>query len=839
MRGEICHPKAGMAMPGRRRKLARALLAHALLGGTMLSTLAIAGVASATQPASAQQVAQAEAVHDFAIAPQPLAGALDRFAERTGLSFAYRSDAVAGLSSPGLTGSFTATEGLRRLLAGTGAAFQFTGASTVTITRPEAQGAVTLDTVAVEGRRAPETASGPVEGFVATRSATGTKTDTPLIETPQAINVVTRDQMEAQGSTTLTESLRYTPGVVAQYGNNDVRHDWLTVRGFTPGRYLDGMRLPFGARGYSQPRIEPFGLERVEVLKGPASLLYGQGNPGGTVNMVKKRPTEEEVREIELQTGSFDRMQAAIDLGGKANDEGTLLYRMVALGRKSDTQFDYVEEEKVYVAPSLTWLASDNTKVTFFGEYQEIDAPGGGGAPALPAVGTLYPGSQGTLPRETFVGEPGYDHFKNRQWFVGYELDHRIDDTWSLRQNLRYGDVDTDSQRVQAYCATSPCDPSALGRYAWAFPERARMLTVDNQAVAEFRTGSVAHKALVGFDYSYEDSTFEESQLTFLSAPFDAYNPTYGAAVSRLGTGMRIDQERRQIGLYLQDQMKIDRLTLVLGGRYDMADTDTRTRTATSDAGSAQDDRAFTGRVGAVYNFDNGLAPYASYSTSFQPASGSDRSGSAFDPTEGEQFEVGIKFQPAGSRSFITLAAYQLTQQNVLTPDPADTRFNTQTGEVRVRGLELEGKAQLTGGLSLIASYAYTDSEITKANANASGVSTEGNRLAFVPKHQAAAWLDYEMSSGPLNGLGFGAGARYIGQTYGDNANNYDVPGYTLIDAGIRYDLGKLGTSLEGVTVALDASNLFDKDYVATCLSATGCYMGVGRTVYATLKYRW
>ena len=310
---------------------------------------------------------------------EPLAGALDRFAERTGLSFAYRSDTVAGLSSPGLTGSFSATEGLRRLLAGTGTAFQFTGASTVTIIRPEAQGAVTLDTVAVEGRRAHETASGPVEGFVATRSATGTKTDTPLIETPQAINVVTRDQMEAQGSTTLTESLRYTPGVIAQYGNNDVRHDWLTVRGFTPGRYLDGMRLPFGARGYSQPRIEPFGLERVEVLKGPASLLYGQGNPGGTVNMVKKRPTEEEVREIELQTGSFDRMQAAIDLGGKANDEGTLLYRMVALGRKSDTQFDYVEEEKVYVAPSLTWLASDNTKVTFFGEYQEIDAPGGGG----------------------------------------------------------------------------------------------------------------------------------------------------------------------------------------------------------------------------------------------------------------------------------------------------------------------------------------------------------------------------------------------------------------------------------------------------------------------------
>ncbi|WP_269746873.1 TonB-dependent siderophore receptor [Oceanibaculum pacificum] len=477
--------------------------------------------------------------------------------------------------------------------------------------------------------------------------------------------------------------------------------------------------------------------------------------------------------------------------------------------------------------------------MTFFGEYQEIDAAGGGGAPALPAVGTLYPGSQGLLPRETFVGEPGYDHFNNEQWFAGYELDHRIDDTWSLRQNLRYGDVDTDSQRVQAFCATSPCDPAALGRYAWAFPESAQLLTVDNQAIAEFQTGSVAHKTLIGFDYSYEDSTFEESQLTMLSPPFNAYNPTYGTAVSRPPTAMRIDQERRQLGLYVQDQMKIDQMTLVLGGRYDWADTDTRTQTATSNTGAAQDDRAFTGRVGAVYTFDNGLAPYASYSTSFQPTSGTDSSGSPFDPMEGEQFEIGVKYQPTGGRSFITLSAYQLTQQNVLTPDPSNSRFNTQTGEVRMRGLELEGKAQLTGGLSLIASYAYTDSEITSANANASGINTQGNRLAFVPEHQAGAWLDYEMPAGALHGLGFGAGARYIGQTYGDNTNNYDVPGYTLVDAGIRYNLSLLKPSLKGMQLALDVSNLFDKEYVATCLSATGCYWGVGRTVYATLKYSW
>ncbi|WP_246663249.1 TonB-dependent siderophore receptor [Rhizobium sp. WL3] len=755
----------------------------------------------------------------------------------------YLSSAATGKTSPGFSGSATREQALSEILAGSGLTYSFANATTVAISAPTAaagnlasDGSTQLNTIEVQG----ENAWGPVDGIVATQSATGTKTGTPLKNTPQAVNVVTRDQMEAQGAATVTQVLRYTPGVVAQYSDTDVRHDWLTVRGFTPGRYRDGLRLPFGARGYSQPKIEPYGLERAEVLKGPASVLYGQGLPGGMLNMVSKRPQDEEIREVELQYGSHDRFQAAFDVGGKLDEDGAFLYRLVGVGRLSDTQYDYVEERKGYIAPSFTFKPDEGTSLTLLGEYQNIDSPGGGGAPALTANGTLNLNGYAELPRNAFLGEPGYDRFKNEQAFVGYEFSHEFDDTWTFKQNLRYGYVDTDTQRVQAFCLAA-CDPSAQLRYAWAFPESSRLFTVDNQAIARFSTGDVSHTAIFGLDYSFENSRFEESALAGITTPINLYDPVYGAtSITRPGTSLRIDQDRSQAGLYAQDQIEWGNAVFSLGGRYDWANTDTRNRTSSSDATVDQKDGQFTWRTGLVYNFDSGFSPYASYSTSFNPASGTDRSGLPFDPTTGEQFEVGVRYQPEGMNSFISLSAYQLTQENVLTPDPANTSYRVQTGEVRMRGLELEGKAEINDVFSVIASYAYTDSEITRDNSNASGVNNEGNRLAFVPEHQAALWLDYSVQSdGAWGGLSFGGGARYVGQTFGDNANAFDVPGYTLFDAALRYDFGKADPKLEGLKASLNVSNLFDKKYVSTCIGATGCYWGEGRTVYGTLKYSW
>lgn len=789
-------------------------------------------------------VAQTAKSYEFAISGQPLSAALVRFSSVTGIDVAFDGPLPANLRSVGTAGNLSAEGALRRLLAGTGLTFRFTTANTVLLINPQnssssasAVGATILEPIVVQG----ENARGPVEGFVATQSATATKTGTSLKDTPQAVNVVTKDQIAAQGSTTLTQALRYTPGVISQYGD-DSRYDWFTIRGFRPSRYLDGLRLPFGSRGYAQPRVEPFSLERAEVLKGPASVLYGQGDPGGLINMVSKRPSATALNEVEMQFGTDKRIQTAFDLGGGAGDDDSFLYRIVGVGRLTDTQYDYVREKKGYIAPSFTFKADEGTSLTVYGSYQHIDSPGGGGAPALPANGTLYTRMYPELPRSAFPGEPGYDHYKSDQASVGYEFEHEVDDTWTIRQNLRYSYIGTDTQRVQPYCPAA-CNPTAFYRYAWAFPESARAVTVDNQAIGNFQTGDVAHTALFGLDYSYESSRYEESALSPIFTPFNGLDPVYGAtAITRPPIATRIDQDRSQIGLYAQDQMEWNNFVFSLGGRYDWANTDTRTRTSVADNQVDQRDGKFTWRTGLVYNFDNGLSPYAGYSTSFNPASGTDRLGNAFEPTTGEQFEVGVKYQPNGSNSFVTLSAYHLTQDNVLSPDttPGFTNYSVQTGQVRMRGVELEGKAEITDAFSVLASYAYTDSEITRANPNAAGISNEGNRFAFVPRQQASLWLDYTLQTSTIwDGLSFGGGARYTGQTFGDNANKFDIPSYTVFDAAVRYDFGKADPKLEGLKASLNVSNIFDRKYVSTCIAATGCYWGEGRTVYATLKYSW
>lgn len=796
-------------------------------------------------PLTVSSLAEAQTTKsfEFAISAQSLSAALVRYSSVTGIDIAFDGPLSPNLRTSGISGDLGAEAALTRLLAGTGLKYRFTTATTVLLIAPQAasdagsaNGATSLQPIILQG----EQARGPVDGFVATQSATGTKTDTSLKNTPQAINVVTKDQMAAQGSATLTQALRYTPGVISQYGD-DSRYDWFTIRGFRPSRYLDGLRLPFGSRGYAQPRVEPFGLERAEVLKGPASVLYGQGDPGGLINMVSKRPSATALNQVEMQFGTDKRIQTAFDLGGTINGDDSLLYRIVGVGRLTDTQYDYVREKKAYIAPSFTFKPDEGTSLTLYGSYQRIDSPGGGGAPALPANGTLYTGIYPELPRGAFPGEPGYDHYKSDQASVGYEFEHELDETWTLRQNLRYSYIDTDSQRVQAACILT-CTPTGFDRYAWAFPESARAVTVDNQAVGHFQTGDVAHTALFGLDYSYETSRYEESALQFIPAPFNGMDPVYGTPVTRPPIATRIDQDRSQVGLYAQDQMEWDNFVFSLGGRYDWANTDTRTLTVSSGGLKTvdQNDGRFTWRAGLVYNFDNGISPYAGYSTSFSPTGGTDRSGNVFEPTTGEQFEVGVKYQPDGSNSFVTLSAYHLTQDNVLSPDPMNTSYSVQTGQVRMRGVELEGKAELTDALSILASYAYTDSEITKANSNAAGVSNEGNRFAFVPRHQASLWLDYALQTSTIwDGLSFGGGARYTGQTFGDNANKFDIPSYTVFDAAVRYDFGKANPKLEGLKASLNVSNLFDRKYVSTCIAATGCYWGEGRSVYATLKYSW
>lgn len=768
----------------------------------------------------------------YQISAGPLANALTDFASQAGVTVQFKPALAEGRRSAGLSGEYSVDEGFTQLLQGSGLSVTERG-NRVYVLSAEATGAAVLEPVTVTASRNSSSSTAPAGSIVASSSATATKTGTPLIRTPQAVNVVTREELEQHGANNVTQALQYTPGLVSQYGNADVRHDWFTVRGFTPGRYLDGLRLPFGVLGYSQPKVSAYGLERVEVFKGPASVLYGQNSPGGMINMVSKRPSANPVREVYAQYGSYDAQEVGFDLGGELTDSGNVLYRLVGQLGEADSRVDYLSEERQFLAPSLTWIISEDTRLTLLGQYQNIDSDGGGAQPALPALGTIYGGAPyGKLNASTFIGEPGYDFFSNEQAMLGYEFEHQLNDVWQLRQNLRFSWVDTHSQRVQGAALSG----SQLVRYAWAFPEDTRAFTVDNQAIARFAVGAADHTLLVGLDYQKEDATYDEYFNGINLSPIDLGTLEYTGDAVKPPLSTRREQDRYQAGLYLQEELSLAGWTFNLGGRYDIAKAESKTTNVLAGTSSTvdQDDEAFTGRLGVVYEFANGIAPYASYSQSFAPTAGVDAAGNALKPTEGEQYELGVRYQPMSGNGLLALSVYDLTQQEVLTRDPL-TNVRSQTGEVRVRGLELEGKMTLARGLDASASYALTDSEITK-DGNAA---IKGNEQPFVPNKQGSAWLNYVFQSSALRGLGLGGGVRYIGESFGEVANNFETASVTLFDAALSYDVGSLSQSLNGAELSLKANNLMDKEYVSWCISDTGCFYDGGRVVTAEVKYNW
>lgn len=789
------------------------------------------GLPAAAQAASSADLSQA--VQDFDLPAAPLARTLDSIARQSGRPIVYSPALTSGLEAPAIRGRMSAEQALREALRGSGLALRVTGDGTLTLEAVSGD-AMALGEVHISGTTR-ESAFGPVDGYVATRSASGSKTDSALIEIPQTINVVTRDQVQAQGAQNIVEAVRYTPGVVASFGDSDSRNDVLQSRGYYLRYNLNGSRLPYGAYSAAMLRIEPYGLERIETIKGPASVLYGQSTPGGLANLVSKQPTFEPLREVQLQTGSNDRAQGGLDLSGPLDEGGTLAYRLTGLIRDTGGDVDHGYDKRTFVAPALTWQPNEDTRLTLLSHYQEDDTLSD--YVPLPAGASLHSGPNGRLPRDRYLGEPRFDGYERTQSSLGYLFEHRIDDVWSLRQTLQSNHVEVDTFASPGYLLSA--DGRQLSRVATHGEGEARSLTVDTTAQAEFATGRVGHTVLIGLDYLDLTDAYRFASAPY-STPLDVYAPRYGQAVPTLIPRIDYDQHREQTGLYLQDQIRLERWVLTLGARQDWVSTRTETGLAAHTKASQREDKP-TGRIGLAYLFDNGLAPYASYSTSFEPLDGTDFSGQPFKPMTGEQYEVGLKYQPPGGESFVTLSAFQLTQENVTTPDPDPTHvgFSVQTGESRVRGLELEAKASLHRRLDLLASYAYMDSKVTRANAAAGGSSLEGNEIPQVPAHQASLWLDYRLDEGPLRGAGAGFGARYMSKVYGDAANTLEMPGRTLFDATLHYDLGQAASELDGAELRLSANNLLDKRYVGFCQNALQCYYGQGRTLLATLSYRW
>ncbi len=695
----------------------------------------------------------------------------------------------------------------------------------------------------------PETATSPVNGIVAKVSGTATKTDTPILETPQSVSVVTRAQMDQQGAQSVAQALFYTSGVDADNRANFSGFDILYVRGFPLDHYLDGLKYPVGSPS-TVPQMEVYGLERLEVLHGPASVLYGAGSPGGIVEAISKRPTDEPYHEVELTFGNFDHVEAGFDFSDKLTPDGKWSYRLTGVARDFDSQVDFNSQERYFIAPSLSYKPVSGTTITFLSSFQHD--PETGLYAQLPLY-ALPPGAP-KLDRSTYLGEPGYNDNHRDQQSVGYALDSKINDTWTVRQNLRYMHVDGTLNQylpLPDFDLGSVQNPApgvyVIPRYALTSNTDQNSFNVDTNAEAKFLTGPLAHKFLFGVDYQhYQERAFSSQSADFDpndfftildSNPINIYNPVYGHA--NLGIPVSTtdsNQVLNQTGIYAQDQIKLDRWLFTLGIREDFSDLSTH-YFPDNDGGERrldQQNEAFTQRYGLTYLLDGGWAPYFSYATSFEPLVGTNQTTQTpLDPTTGEQYEVGIKYQPTGYNALFTLAAYDLTQQNVLTTNAAN--LQSQTGEVRSRGIEFEAKFSMTKNLDVIGSYTYNQSEITEDAIPANIGMVPQN----APLQTAALWGYYTFHEGWADGFGFGAGVRYVDKTAGASDDSFFVSSHTLFDLAAGYDFGKLSPRLQGMSAQLNVQNVGDLTYVAQCTSTMNCSYGNGRTILTSLKYQW
>jgi iron complex outermembrane recepter protein len=667
-------------------------------------------------------------------------------------------------------------------------------------------------------------------GVVATQSSAGTKTNTPLIETPQSISVITRTQLESQAVKSVSQALNYTSGVFGEpRGQVNGYFEFPYIRGFSPAGflYLNGMQLLGASAGL---QIEPYGLQRIEVVKGPSSILYGSGPPSGIVNLVSKMPTAKQFGEIQLSGGDFDRKQVAFDIGGPADPQGQFLYRLTGLVRDAQTQVDFTRDDRYFIAPAVTWRPNENTSFTVLAQAQKANS---GFFNFLPAQGTFLPNVNGRISTSLYAGDPNFNRSTIESAAVGYQFEHRFSDVVTVRQNYRHAWLDVNADNI--FSNQLAANQRTVTRFAFRNRDRFDADTLDNQVQLNFNTFDLRHTVLAGYDF--QNSVQDKKTGTGAAPSLDLFNPTYYVPITAPAFTSYTAQNFQQNGVYLQDQIKFGRFVTQLGIRHDRANTDTDTLINSISTTASQTDEATTKRAGLLYLFDSGVAPYGSYSESFQPQIGTDFFNRAFKPTTGTQWEAGVKYQPTFFNGLFTAAIFEITRQNVTTPDPDPAHFpkSVQLGEVVSRGVELESRVSLTNELDILAAYTYLDAKVTRSTQ-----ADLGKRPIGIPRNAASLWADYTFRSGALNGFGVAGGVRYTGSTAANAVNSIEVPSYTLYDAAIHYELAYLDPRLKGFKLAVNATNLFDRVYTASCLSAPNqCFYGLRRTVLGSLTYRW
>ncbi|WP_205028033.1 TonB-dependent siderophore receptor [Oleisolibacter albus] len=683
----------------------------------------------------------------------------------------------------------------------------------------QAQPPESLDAIVVTGER-----------YFDEVPTSATKTRTPAVETPQSIVTVTREQMDDQNVQTVGSALRYSAGVLSDVDATS-RFDTVFIRGFggfsTSAAFvgfLDGLRLPRG-QAFGQFSIDPYLLDRVEIVKGPAAVLYGQVNPGGLVNQTSRAATVGRAGEVRAEIGSDNRYQASMNSRGAVDSDGTWRYSLAALARASGTRFDDVDEKRLAIAPAVTWAPDRQTTLTLRGFY--IDDPEGGYFNSALARSLAPAAYRDALNSKLNFGDPAVDDYDRTQYGVGYEFDRRFGAV-SVHSALRYARNSTDFTGVQAVAPLTA--DGLLPRAAVQSDETAKGISTDNRLSADVNTGALVHRIVAGLDYQHHTADWAYGMA---AAPaLNVLNPVYGQSVGPFAPLIDNRQTQQQTGLYAQDQIDMGAWRLTLSTRHDWAEV--KTRTKATGAVSKQKDEKTSYRAGLLYLFDSGIAPYVSYATSFEPTVGVDENGTAFRPTTARQVEGGVKYQPHGVPVLVTASVFDLRQDDTLTPSET-LGFSVQEGRIGSRGLEVEVRGDVTDSLEMIASVTALDTEV-KRSTNAAII---GKRPQAIPEWFASAWASYRVPAGPLAGLNLGGGVRYVAASYGDDLNTVRTPSYTIADLAIRYELEKLIPSLGETQLTLNVSNLFDKEYYTSCSYNIYCQFGNRRQVLGGVRHAW
>lgn len=770
----------------------------------------------------------------YSIAPGSLGSALTAFSNQAGIYLAGHNDLTAGKTSAGLNGRYSVAQGLARLLEGSGIqALAQSGGGYVLQPAPQ-NGELQLDATSVVGASLNGNGLSDDRGYKAPASRTASKTSALLAETPRSISVVTRQRMEDQKSQTLTEVLGYVPGIFAPpfAAGDGLAGDLFFVRGFNAtdwgyGLLRDGLRVQ-GNRYDSTS--EPYGLERVEVFRGPTSILYGENAPGGVVNMVSKRPTAESRGEVQLTYGSNNRRQLGVDVSGPLTDAGNVLGRVVLLGRNADTQVDHQPDDRFYFAPSLTLNLADSTSLTLLSTYQRDRTLMELG---YPAAGTLLNNPNGKIDKNTLLGNPDWNKFEREVWTLGYEFAHQLNDTWQFRQNSRY--MQSRIERRETW--PGALNGGGFGTNVTYTPydrsNKSLAYSLDNQFEGHLTSGDVEHTVLLGA--SFDRTSFNQNWSAGAGRTINVFDPVWTSTPTTPFAVQNAQLDQDMYGAYSQLQSKYDKWVFLLGGRFDRVNSQYRNKPGTLNAAADLDywDSDFTWQTGLMYQFDNGLTPYISYSTAFAPTQQTTSRTGPLEPTTAEQYEVGVKYEPKGWNTSMTASVYDLRKQDDVIFDSLAADYR-QVGESRAKGVELELNSDLNENLNITAAYTYTDSRITK---DAPGSLLEDHQMTGVPRNQASVWANYRFLDGLLRGFHVGGGVRHFDSTFAYTAESLygtlDTGDVTLVDAAIGYTLD------EHWSAEINAKNLFDQEYVAGCNNAGRCYWGEERTVLGSVSLRW